>query len=354
MIIAESSVTLASVSSATSKREVSESLRAWVGDTRPDFENASRTNTPATGTLVSISNAGMTAQSNETQAINNVSDAVENDPKIQLLKLMIEYMTGRKISTINAADIASAGKARNVSSASTPSSQTATPQQAKPAGYGIEYDYHASYSETASMNFDASGVIRTADGQEINFDLSVAMQRSYSEQTNVRIREGDAKKVDPIVLNFSGNAAQLTDQKFSFDLDADGKKEDINFIQGGGFLTLDRNNDGKVNNGSELFGPTSGNGFAELSSLDSDGNNWIDENDAAYQQLQVWTKDAEGKDTLTSLKESHVGALYLGNVSSPFDIKDAQNQLQGQVRASGVWLTEEGQAQSMQQVDLVA
>ena len=151
-----------------------------------------------------------------------------------------------------------------------------------------------------------------------------------------------------------GSAEQLSNQKFSFDLDADSDREDISFVQGGGFLAFDRNGDGKINNGKELFGPVSGNGFAELKALDEDGNNWIDEKDAVYRQLAIWTKDNEGKDVLSSLKQSNVGAIHLGNVSSPFDIKDSQNNLQAQVRASGIWLSENGQVGSMQQIDLVA
>ncbi len=144
----------------------------------------------------------------------------------------------------------------------------------------------------------------------------------------------------------------MTDQKFAFDLDADGTEDSISFVQGAGFLTLDRNGDGIVNNGTELFGPNTGNGFDELQVYDEDGNHWIDENDSVYSQLKVWTKDADGNDVLRSLKENDVGALYLGNVSSPFDIKNAQNALQGQVRSSGLWLTEDGQAHTMQQIDL--
>ncbi len=349
MKIESSDVTLASTSVASSRREVRESLRMWVGDTRPDFEGNGRASAPAGSAVVSLSDAGKTAQSAETQALDDIDEAVENDPKMRLIKLLVEFMTGKKIRLIRAEEVAQTS-AEAPAASKAPSS---TPPSER-AGYGIEYDYHESYSESASMSFAASGVIRTADGKEISFDLSLQMQRSYSQETNVSIRAGDARKVDPLVINFSGSAAQLSNQKFSFDLDADGDREDIHFVQGGGFLAFDRNGDGKINNGKELFGPTSGNGFAELKALDEDGNNWIDEKDAIYRQLAIWTKDNEGKDVLSSLKQSNVGAIYLGNVSSPFDIKDGQNNLQAQVRASGIWLSEDGQVGSLQQIDLVA
>ena len=119
------------------------------------------------------------------------------------------------------------------------------------------------------------------------------------------------------------------------DLDADGDKENINFATGGsGFLALDRNGDGKINDGSELFGATSGDGFADLATLDSDHNGWIDENDAAYTQLRVWTKDSAGNDQLSTLKQANVGAINLSSVATPFDLKDSSNALLGQIRAA--------------------
>ena len=72
----------------------------------------------------------------------------------------------------------------------------------------------------------------------------------------------------------------MVNTNFSFDLDSDGVKEDIPMIRpGSGFLALDLNKDGIINNGNELFGPHTGDGFVELSSYDKDTNNWIDEND---------------------------------------------------------------------------
>jgi hypothetical protein len=210
-----------------------------------------------------------------------------------------------------------------------------------PAGYGVEYDYHASHSEFEQTSFAANGVIKTTDGKEIRFDLQLEMSRSYHEESDVSLRLGDAtrQKKDPLVLNFAGTAAQLGDQRFKFDLDADGTAESINRLaSGSGFLTLDRNHDGRINNGGELFGTRSGDGFADLATLDGDGNGWIDENDAAFAQLGVWTPDANGGGKVQSLKEANVGALSLARVATPYDLRDGSNQTLGQIRSSGVFL----------------
>ncbi len=67
---------------------------------------------------------------------------------------------------------------------------------------------------------------------------------------------------------------------------------------GSGFLALDLNNEGIIINGNELFGPRTGNAFAELSVHDEDGNNLIDENDPVYDQLSVRTINQQGNGVL--------------------------------------------------------
>ena len=355
--IASSAVQLDASHVSQQKHELHERLRAWNGNRRPDFEGTQRRASAAltpSRTLpnpVELSDAGKAAQSSEANAIEQGIKAAENDPMLRLIRAMIAILTGKEVIVFDSSELASNGPVENVpTQPQTP--QAPTPQQ--PAGYGVEYDRHESYSEYEETRFQATGIVRTRDGQEISFNLALSMTRSYHEESDVSIRLGDArKKQDPLVLNFNGTAAQLTSQRFKFDLNSDGTAEDINFVTGGsGFLALDRNGDGKINNGSELFGATSGNGFAELAVLDTDNNGWIDENDAAYSQLRVWTKDASGKDQLSTLKQANVGALNLAHVATPFDLKDAGNALQGQIRSSGVFLTEDAKVGTIQQIDL--
>ena len=145
----------------------------------------------------------------------------------------------------------------------------------------------------------------------------------------------------------------MTDWTFDFDLNADGRGEAIPFVAGGsGFLVFDRNQDGQVNDGKELFGPARGNGFEELAQLDKDGNGWIDEADPDYSKLFVWTRNADGSGGLRMLQESGLGALNVAFSSSPFDLKDARNDLRGQILRTGLYLAESGKAGTMQQLDL--
>ena len=352
MKIASAALQMDSSHAKLQHHEVRESLVAWVGNQRPDFNGSQGNNQPRSA--VQISDAGKAAQSSEASAIQSGIDAAENDPMLRMIKAMVAMLTGKEIKVFDASELQSGTVTSQVTdpSQSTPSSQASAPVEN--AGYGIEYSRHESYSEVEQTSFDASGVVRTSDGKEIQFSISLSMARSYHEESDVSINQGDARqKKDPLVLNFAGNAAQLTNQRFKFDLNSDGQAENINFVAGGsGFLAFDRSGDGKINNGSELFGASSGDGFADLAMLDSDDNGWIDENDAAYEQLSVWTKDSAGKDQLATLRQANVGALSLGRVATPFDLKDGSNALLGQIRSSGIFLQEDGKAGTMQQVDL--
>ena len=141
---------------------------------------------------------------------------------------------------------------------------------------------------------------------------------------------------------------------FTIDLNGDGRQDTAHFLApGSGFLVFDRNGDGKITQASELFGPQTGDGFGELSSLDEDGSGWIDAGDSSYDQLQVWTRDAAGKDQLQSLQAAGVGAVSVARLATPFELKDAGNATLGAVRSTGVYLAESGQAGTVQQIDLV-
>jgi len=62
------------------------------------------------------------------------------------------------------------------------------------------------------------------------------------------------KLKDPLVLSFDGQMPTLSTKTFSFDIDSDGKSDQISQLNAGnGFLALDRNNNKKIDDGSELF-----------------------------------------------------------------------------------------------------
>ena len=209
-------------------------------------------------------------------------------------------------------------------------------------------------SESEVSSFSAQGQLQTADGQIIEIDLSQTLQREFVSEVRLEVISENTELKDPLVINLPNSTLDLTDNRVSFDIDADGELDDVNFATGNsGFLSLDINGNGIIDDGTELFGAISGNGFADLANFDEDGNNFIDEGDSVFSQLQILRKDEEGDDSLTSLQQAGIGALFLGNAITPFEIRDADNQLDAVVRSTGFYITENGQAGTLQQIDLV-
>lgn len=324
--------------------------------TNPAEPSLPRLQNPQGSSQVAISNTGNALQSNETDAIQQGLDAAGRDPMLQMLRALIVLLTGKEARVFDASELSLASSATNSTPTPTPAPTPSAPEApAQPTPeFSLDYVRTESYTETEQTSFNASGSIRTSDGQTLQFSLALDMSRYYHEESNTRIQIGNAARTqDPLVINFAGTAAQLSSQRFQFDLNADGQNESINFVgPGSGFLAIDRNGDGVINNGNELFGTQSGKGFADLALFDADHNGWIDENDPAYEQLRIWTKDANGNDQLGTLKHAGVGALSLANTATPFALKDANNALLGQIVSSGIFLKENGSVGTIQQVDL--
>lgn len=210
------------------------------------------------------------------------------------------------------------------------------------------------YMETENTAYQSTGSVRTEDGREISFNLTVEMSRSFTAEYGSYMEESYTM-VDPLTINLDDNAPDVTEKTFLFDLDADGKKERIYDIrENAGLLALDKNGDGKINDGSELFGTKSGDGFKDLAAYDEDGNGWIDENDSIFKKLKIWTKDDKGNDVLLDLKKADVGAINLGSVKTDFALKSLKNNAtMGNVRRTGFFLREStGEAGAVQHIDL--
>lgn len=217
----------------------------------------------------------------------------------------------------------------------------------------LSYSKQYYYEETENTAFSTQGTVRCADGREISFQLNVEMSRSFQEYYEENIMIAQVDLCDPLVINLEGNVAEVSDQTFYFDIDADGIEDQISrLIASSGFLALDKNGDGKINDGSELFGTRSGDGFADLSAYDEDGNGFIDEGDPIWEKLKIWVMDENGDQQLYSLSEKGVGAIYLGNVQTDFALKGTLNETNGMIRKTGFFLFENGNAGTVQHVDL--
>lgn len=209
--------------------------------------------------------------------------------------------------------------------------------------------------EKETTDFSTEGTVITADGRQIQFQLDMTMSRSFEKYYEANYTKEIVAAIDPLVINLDGNVAAVSDQKFEFDIDSDGILDSISRLEkGSGYIALDKNGDGIINDGNELFGTKSGDGFQDLSQYDSDGNGWIDEADEIWDKLLIWSQDENGKDQLYNLSEAGVGAICLKQVSTDFSLNSLKdNKANAQIRKTGIFLYENGNVGTMQQLDLV-
>ena len=78
----------------------------------------------------------------------------------------------------------------------------------------------------------------------------------------------------------------------------------------------------------------------------------IDEADSIFQKLKIWTMDENGISTLLDLKEMGIGALYLGYENTEFSLKNDSHETDAVIQKTGLFLYEDGNAGTMQQLDL--
>ncbi len=220
----------------------------------------------------------------------------------------------------------------------------------------MEYEYTEkttySHYEKEATDFFADGKVLTADGRNIDFSFQLNLDREFFKTEQFVHQEKGYVFIDPLVINYDGTAPQLSEAYMSFDMNQDGEQEDIIIPEiGSGFLCLDKNNDGIINDGGELFGPSTGAGFIELSAYDLDQNSWIDENDTIFNELAIWENDEDGQMQLTRLADVGIGAIYLDSVATQFDMRDKDNQTQARIKRSGIALNEDGSVSSIQEMD---
>lgn len=142
---------------------------------------------------------------------------------------------------------------------------------------------------------------------------------------------------DPLIidLNLDRNVVrELFDSTAYFDLDNDGFAERVAWsLAGDGFLVRDRNGNGLIDDGTELFGSgrtvrdaggtqiEGTDGFAELQELDSNADGVIDDRDAGFATLQVWM-DADGDGTTDAGELFGLGELGILSISLQREASD--------------------------------
>ena len=150
---------------------------------------------------------------------------------------------------------------------------------------------------------------------------------------------------DPIILDLDGDGLETVGlaSNVYFDHDGDGVLTRTGWAgKDDALLVWDRNGNGRIDTGAELFGDftpllngtLAPNGFAALAALDANGDGVIDASDPAFAELKLW-RDADqngatGAGELISLADAGILSMNLANT------------LKNQNLANGNQLTREG------------
>lgn len=142
---------------------------------------------------------------------------------------------------------------------------------------------------------------------------------------------------DPLIIDLGETGIELRslEHGVNFDLDNNGFSEKTAWIgTEDGFLALDRNGNGSIDNGGELFGDQvilkdgskSESGFEALAELDDNGDGIIDNKDSAFANLRVWIDaNHNGKSDSNELKTlNETGIISISLEHSEVSIVDEE------------------------------
>ena len=165
-------------------------------------------------------------------------------------------------------------------------------------------------------------------------DIEVIFQKAQAEQN---------RRIDPLVFDLDGDGittVSLEESNAFFDLDNNGFAEKTSWVGAReGLLAHDKNGDGIINSGNELFGDRTlmkdsktlaSSGFAALAEYDDNKDGKIDSNDAIYPLLRIWQdSDGDGIASAGELKQLvDLGIVSIGLSYNNTGVTDDANNIQ--------------------------
>ncbi len=190
-----------------------------------------------------------------------------------------------------------------------------------------------------------------------------AVQVAATQEQTVRIRvtvggANQQQRSDPVVLDLNGDGKiSLTNQQQGqdFDITGDGRTERTAFVAGGdAFLALDRNNDGRITSGRELFSDQWGarNGMSELARFDVNRDGFISQQDPIFKQLVAFF-DANRDGIIDPDEHKPISQLGIQRLQLEYKPVEVIRDDGNIISAIGKMLMENGEEREIADVDLL-
>ncbi len=192
----------------------------------------------------------------------------------------------------------------------------------------------------ARREFSSVGTIRTADGCCLDFALDLDRCEGLARQTAVATI-GAAPLRDPLLIEFGGDAEDLSAKRFEFDFDLDGKIDSLSGLRRlRGYLAIGR--------AGAVSHHCAGDGFRARV---KDGHGRRDARQAAAPSFPGGQVVAGGSGRSG---QEGVDAVYQSFTETAFALTDAENRMLAQIRLNGLKRSESVGVKEPQRLDLAA
>ncbi|WP_088329493.1 hypothetical protein [Lacimicrobium sp. SS2-24] len=256
----------------------------------------------------------------------------DGDYRQALKKRLIELMSRRELDWYDPRSI------KNTQSDSKQGIEQSTPESRMMVretkldyqAYQLQLELEVKNENGQSQAFSAS-----LDWQQLNISSSLTIMSTQQLK-------------DPLVLNFDWQPVRFKGDT-AFDLDNDGNTDRLPTPQGhAGYLVRDINHNARIDDSNELIGVQSGDAWADIRAMDSNGDGWLNHQDNHYEDL-YWWQPGSGK-SLFSLTDLKVDGLLLQGAATQADIAP-DGEKQARLRQTGAFVYNTRQLGLMQQFD---
>jgi hypothetical protein len=232
------------------------------------------------------------------------SDPVQDFGNFQVYQVL-------RLTGLSDRDARAAARAADIDMQNAGGSAASAPTASPVAGAtstagGIQISSQSLSIEVSQVNINVNSGTITQSGTATKLEWSHTLSRIVEVST----------QVDPLVLDLTGEGLSFSGSKNGrlYDINGDGKLRMTSWIEGdnAAFLALDRNGNGSIDNGGELFGDQHGaqDGFAELSKFDDNADGTIDDKDAVFHMLLLVAPDGKTR----GLAEAGITQLHISGV----------------------------------------
>ena len=154
------------------------------------------------------------------------------------------------------------------------------------------------FPNTNNININTSNTLSAQQNSSFQFQFQMEFRFEMSIEIQMGVQRLDQQQ-DPIVFDLDGDGIELTDVNNGVRFDITGKGQTVQtaWVRGGdALLAWDRNGNGTIDSGLELFGDQRGasNGFEELRKLDTNSDGFIGPEDNKFTELVLWRDNGDG------------------------------------------------------------